>query len=540
MTWVAAMGLNLARAQEPALKTLTFTASTEDFPNPERGFHRYREAGAQNSFDIRKDNNTLIFLKLRADAFRTGPLGAGFLANFQAACDQARKDGVKLIPRLAYNDGPEAGCPAQYGCDAPKAVVMGHIAQLAPFWKKNKDVIHILDPGFIGGWGEWHTSSNGLDNKKDMTDILYAILDSLPADRMVYVRYPRLKRDIFAGSGTSDQAMLTPARAFDGSRNSRTGHLNDCYLSGEDDVGTYRDFSNGWPRSRELAFIGTESQYTPMGGETCALHQNGSCANALKEMADMHIDNLNRDFHTGVIQGWKDQGCYDAIARRIGYRFTAESARLPDSVRPGGLLEFSLTLRNEGFGELFNPRIVEVTLSGPEASPTLLAAALPDDPRLWTGGKTATVTARLSIPALAEGTYVLGLRLADKDKTLASDPRYSIRLANQGLWNATVGVNELKKNLEITAKAPGAVHGFIRFEAIGSGVGIRAPRVRPDDANARPGNADRRATLRTATPRFGLKGLDAEGEGIAGEVDARGRRAQKTPKATAAPGLPAR
>ena len=204
----AACAAALAMGQEPPLRALAFTPSSEDFPNPERGFYRYRELQADNDFAVRADGGSLVFLKLRADAYRSKPFDAAFLDRFQHACDQARKAGIKLIPRVAYNDGPEAGCSAQYGCDAPKAVVMGHIAQLAPLWKKNKDVIDLVDPGFIGGWGEWHTSSNGLDNVKDETDILFAILDSLPPERMVYVRYPRIKRQMFGGSATSETAWL--------------------------------------------------------------------------------------------------------------------------------------------------------------------------------------------------------------------------------------------------------------------------------------------------------------------------------------------
>ena len=462
-----------AAAQEPALKTLTFVPTTEDFPNPERGFYRYREMQADNDFDVRKDGSTLLFFKLRADAFRAKAFDQAFLDRFQHGCDQARTAGVKLIPRVAYNDGPEAGCPAQYGCDAPKAIVMGHIAQLAPLWKKNKDVIDLIDPGFIGGWGEWHTSSNGLDTPQNMKDILFAILDSLPADRMAYVRYPRAKREMFAGNGTSDAQWLKPAQAFDKSRVARVGHLNDCFLSGNDDVGTYRDIGSGWPRTRELAFIGQESAYTPYGGETCAVHAMNSCANALAEMATLHIDHLNRDYHGEVIQKWKTDGCHDSIARSLGYRFVAESARLPDSVKPGGTLEIGFTIRNAGFGELFNPRPLEVTLSGPGGT---LAAVLPEDPRLWTGGKTATRSYKLTVPAgIAEGAYAVGLRLRDADSVLAKDVRYSIRFANTGVWEAATGINTLKKDLAVSLKAPGVRDAAAaRFEVVGGSNPVRA------------------------------------------------------------------
>ena len=462
-----------AQAPEPALKTLTFTPTSEDFPNPERGFYRYREMQANNDFDVRKDGNTLLFYKLRADAFRAAPFDKAFLDRFQHACDQARLAGVKLIPRVAYNDGPEAGCTAIYGCDAPKAIVMQQIAQLAPLWKKNKDVIDLIDPGFIAGWGEWHSSSNGLDNTKDETDILFAILDSLPPDRMVYVRYPRLKRVLFGGNATSDAQALKPAQAFDRSRVARVGHFNDCFLSGSDDVGTYKDISNGWPRARELTFIGGESMFTPYGGETCATDAKGACANALAEMATLHIDHLNRDYHPDVIQRWKTEGCYDSIARSLGYRFVLSSARLPDSVKPGGILRLEFTLRNQGFGELFNPRPVEVTLSGPAN----IVAVLPEDPRLWMGGTEISRAYRFSLPAnLPEGGYTVGLRLPDADTALAKNTSFSIRFANEGMNLFGAGINILKQGMRVSSQAPGAANpAFTRFEVITDGTRVREP-----------------------------------------------------------------
>lgn len=492
--------LGAVQAQEPALKPIAFTPSSEDFPNPERGFYRYREMQASNDFDVRKDNNTLLFYKLRGDAFRAKAFDQAYLDRFENALNQARQAGVKLIPRVAYNDGPEAGCPAQYGCDAPKAIVMTHIAQLSVLWKKHKDVIDLIDPGFIGGWGEWHTSSNGLDNPKDMGDILFAILDSLPTDRMVYIRYPRAKRQIFAGSATSDAQWLKPSQAFDKSRVARVGHLNDCFLSGDDDVGTYKDFGSGWPRSRELAFIGQETAFTPYGGETCGAHAFSACKNALAEMATLHIDHLNRDYFGATIQRWKDEGCYDSIARSLGYRYVAETARLPDSVKPGGILEVGFTIRNAGFGELFNPRPVEVTLAGPGGT---LAAVLPEDPRLWTGGKTVTRSFKLTVPAsLAEGAYAVGLRLRDADSVLAKDVRYSIRFANTGVWEAASGINVLKKDLAVSLKAPGARDANVtRFEPVGGSTALRPRKAVPRNGSARMGPDGSRDARGRAVPR---------------------------------------
>lgn len=496
--WSAAWSLTAvpASAQEPELKEIRFPSGGGDFPNPERGWYRYREMTASGSFNfaVRGENATLIFLKIRADAHRAGDLPAGLLARLQQAFDQARRDGVKLIPRVAYNDGPEAGCAAEYGCDAPKAVILRHIAQLGPLWKRNRDVIHVLDPGFIGGWGEWHTSSNGLDNKRDRTDILFAILDSLPADRMAYIRYPAFKREIFGGGLSSETQVLGPERAFDGSRLARVGHLNDCLFSSEDDVGTYQH--TGWPRAREVAYVGGESRFAPFGGETCALHARGECAAVLQEMAALHIDHLNHDYHGGAISRWRTQGCHDTISLKLGHRLALEWARLPDAVKPGGVLRLRFAIRNLGFGELFNPRDVEAVL---HREGRLESAALPVDPRRWAGGSADTVEVSLAVPAgLPVGAWRLGLRLADKDTALRKDPRYSIRFANPGVWSEADGINVLKADLQVSAAAPGAADpGRSRFEVIAGSTRVRAD---PDPVPLRGGEPGFR--LRAAPGRL--------------------------------------
>jgi hypothetical protein len=459
-----------AGAQEPALKETRYPVSLEDFPNPERGWYHYEELSGSTGFD-KANNSTIAFLKIRADAYKTTALPSSLLDNLQKAFDAARQNGIKVIPRVAYNDGPGDGC-LPYGCDASKAIIKQHIAQLAPLWKKNKDVTYIMDLGFIGGWGEWHSSSNGLDNKADRTDILFTFLDSLPPDRMTYIRYPAFKREIFGGSYTSEKEILGADRAFDKSRISRVGHLNDCFVSGEDDVGTYQH--TGWAMSREIAYIGGESRYAPFGGETCDMHARGECANTLKEMAALHIDHLNHDYLGSVISRWGTQGCLDTINLKLGHRLGLEWAMLPDSVKPGGTLQLRFAIRNHGFGELFNPRDVEVVLY--QQGGRLDQAVLAVDPRFWAGGSSDTMEVALSVPTgLPPGAWKLGLRLADKDASIKADPRYSIRFANTGMWNAASGINDLKANLVVSPQAPGASNpAYATFKVVsGAPVWIR-------------------------------------------------------------------
>lgn len=451
--WVA-VPVGSSSGAEPPLQTIVFQPSAVDFLNPERGFLKFTDLTNPWSYgSIRSQGQTLVYGRILADNFRNGPFSQSFLNQIQAGFDAARTNGIKVKPRVAYNDDGSF--------DAPKSVILNHIQQLQPLWEANKDVIYHMDAGFIGGWGEWHSSTNGLDNNADRTEILTAILDALPEDRMVGIRTPHFKREIFNGSPTDDTLKITAANAFDGSDLSRVGHLNDCFLASSTDFGTY--VTVGWSRQDELDYIGGESMYGPHGGETCAESAFSTGANAVNEMEQLHTDYLNIDYHPGVLQSWVDDGntaggfddSFEEISRRLGYRFELQTAALPDAVRPSGLLEIEFTIDNIGFGELFNPRNVEITLEN-NATGEISAAPLQIDPRFWSGGTSNDVQAVLSIPEeMAEGTYTVGIRMPDYEASISDDVRFSIRFANDGVWDDSTGINILKTDLQISQNAAG-------------------------------------------------------------------------------------
>lgn len=448
---------SLVVAAQPPLTTITFEPSTVDILNPERGFYKFSDLTNPWFYgNVRAGGETLVYGRIVADQFRNSPFSQSFLNDIQAGFDAARSAGIKVKPRVAYNDDG--------GADAPKSVILNHIQQLQPIWEANKDVIYHMDAGFIGGWGEWHSSTNGLDNASDRTEILEAILDALPADRMVGIRTPHYKREIFNGTPFSLANTISADNAFDGSNLSRVGHLNDCFLASSSDFGTYVTF--GFSRQAELNYIGNESMYAPHGGETCAESAFSTGTNAISEMEQLHTDYLNEDYNTAVTGSWRNDGnvvghwadSYEQISQRLGYRFELQTAALPDEIKPSGLLEIELVIENVGFGELFNPRNVEITLEN-NTTGEISAAPLQIDPRFWSGGSTNQVEAVLAVPEdMDEGSYTLGIRMPDIEESLRDDVRYSIQFANQGVWDADEGINVLKTDLLVSADAVGAAY----------------------------------------------------------------------------------
>lgn len=412
------------------MRTATYTPIEENVLNPERGFRYsldYLDPNADYSL-YRTLGTSLVFSYVRLDDYRERDLPPELLQRVDAGLAALRQGGVKIVLRFAYNFGPYPNSEP----DAPLEWILRHIGQLKPVLQKNADVIAWLHAGFIGAWGEWHTSTHGLD--RDMNAkraVLEALADALPPDRFILLRYPPDLMTLFP-------EPLTAEQAFKGTLQARLGFHNDCLLSSETDVGTY-----GGPVSREQAirYLSQVTQFTPASGETCQVYPElQACDRAIQELETLHWTDLNLSYHKQVIRNWQRAGCLEEIGRRLGYRLVLEEAAWSASARPGGTLRLSWKLRNEGFAAPLNPRPLFLVLSGP-TTVTLPLEGI--DPRTWLPGRWEVSTG-VSLPAdLPPGEYRLALWLPDGYESLRNDPRYSIRFANEGLWDEERGWNIL-------------------------------------------------------------------------------------------------
>lgn len=171
-----------------------------------------------------------------------------------------RSAGLKTVLRFVYNY-PENETDFQNVQDASLTRVLAHIEQLAPALQDNADVISVLQGGFIGAWGEWHTSSNGLTDASARTQVRDALLAAMPTDKFIQLRYP--------GHVTAWYATaIAPSQAFSGSGQARIGLHNDCFLASATDVGTYSE--DAATRALQRDYVAAVSQTAPFGGETKA------------------------------------------------------------------------------------------------------------------------------------------------------------------------------------------------------------------------------------------------------------------------------
>jgi hypothetical protein len=407
---------------EPATVTHTYTTTTAPILNPERGFFTPYELPGNPGFSpVRATGNTLVHLNMRLDDWRETDLPQDVLDGFEANFADIRDAGVKAIIRFSYNEGPYPDSEP----DASKAQILRHIEQLTPLLQNNADVIAWIEAGFIGAWGEWHTSTNGLDNLSDKREILNAIRTAIP-NRYVQVRYPANIIEMYPDP-------MEAVRA-------RVAHHNDCFLSSDTDVGTYeRDGVNTIERDQN--YLAELTRYTPMSGETCAPNPPRSeCVSAIQEMELLHFSAINEAYHKGILRSWEEGGCLEEITNRLGYRLSLRSADFNEGVRPGGLLALTVDIANTGFAALMNPRPLFVVLRQSNSS---FLTKLELDPRSWQPGS-SSFTVKVRLPAsMGEGPYQLALWLPDEAETLQQNPLYAVQFANEGVWEEATGYNIL-------------------------------------------------------------------------------------------------
>ena len=432
----------------PDLTEVTYTSHNKVIVNPERGlytqksFHSVGDGSLSSSAPkaARTANRTLFLTLFYLTDYATCDIAQEYLDNMQTTFDNLRKGGAKAIVRFGYSNS-ESKRP----WDATQEQVARHIEQVAPILNRNADVILTVQAGFIGVWGEWYYTENfhypisTAEQYADRRKVVDALLEALPTDRQVELRTPAFKMKMY---GVTLADTLTVATAHNGSDLARLAGHNDCFLASSSDTGTF-DSSRG---KGDWKFWDAETRYTIMGGETCGVSAYSKCDNSLKRMAEQHWTYLNLDYHQGVISNWQTEGCFSEIQTRLGYRLALTKAFFTPEPTVGGDFRAVLKIQNSGFAAPMNPRGCELVLVSEAGEKTTYKLNV--DPRFWFENSVTTIDTTITLPAEA-GKYKLYLNLPDGYESLANDPKFSIQLANNKVWDDKTGYNLLT---EVTVK----------------------------------------------------------------------------------------
>ena len=420
----------------PDTAIINYVESQEIFPNPERGFvHNYvvysEGAGmsASTLSSLRNNNVTMIVRVFYLEKFLDKPLSDAQLDLVSSDMEKLRNAGMKGILRFAYTD--DMNKP-----DAPFAIIEQHLDQLKPLFAENKDVIAFVQAGFIGAWGEWHSSSNGLATPENERKLVDKLLSVLPADIMIQVRTPGAKQQIFNTTAPIDATI-----AYTADKRARVGHHNDCFLAGDNDYGTYTNVV------AEKNYISNEAFYVPTGGETCPpVGDYPSCAAAEAEMKLLKWTYLNLDWYQPVINAWRSSGCFNVFQRNLGYRLVLKKAILPGKAKVGQSWKVDISMTNKGYAPLYNfkqTRLIFKDKTSGSEYPVNLAV----DMRACKPNADFKIAESVSLAGIPAGTYAVYLQVTDRALSLQDRVEYAVRLANDNTWEN--GKNDLIHQLVI-------------------------------------------------------------------------------------------
>jgi hypothetical protein len=477
--------------------------------------------------------------------FSLQPLPAVFLGRLGAGFATLRSRGLKSKLRFAYQRESTQKTGPVF------ATVFKHLQQLRHVVRNNSDAIYALDAGFIGAWGEWHSSVHGLDgNGTGLAMLLQRELsDLLPSSRMVLLRTPGFKDAALrqalptaAGAPGWGWGVVTAATQHSGSLYAaRLGYSDDCFMCNDTtdggtwypcastaDIVTYRGATDvcGAPGNPFFDYMTAESPYLVIDGEM-QWHSGRFDANdrfsglaAAERLRLHHYSSLslrhgfaplsnpteNASAAPGNINRWMNTTLdvrqvaelrlpispdytaggphseFDYLRDHLGYRLELQSLAVAAGAEPAvGALKITGAIVNRGMAAPQNPRDLRIVLLRRPPAPSdggggkgYAAAEIvqsdvvqpvdirrwhpfePGDPRFTALVHTFTHTLSCCANGSAEldGSMELGLWLADPAPRLTADHRYSIRLANAGVWwdTSAGGVNVLG-NLSMLAGA---------------------------------------------------------------------------------------
>ena len=391
-----------------------------------------------------------------------------------------RRNGLKAVLRFAYeglNDKNDVG-------PAPERILR-HIGQLEPIIRRHVGVIHVLQAGFVGMWGEWHHSAQKIEESHAaLAAIVARLLEALPQSRMTQVRVPVYKCWVLNEAPLGPFREVCAGNAFDGSPAARIGFHNDGFMTDKTDGWTWPEPPNyGSPGNPEFDYWTRECPWLAIDGELfwhdAVGHIDGwqaavrlrmhhytslSLAHSYSQrlgspycmdgwmIQPITVEQVKRD-RMPLSEGYFDdpqgnvvtRSAFDYIRDHLGYRLELQDAEFPEALRTNGSLSVQVHLINRGFSTPVNPRRVSVVLID-QRDGVIHEFATDGDARKWQpyepGDDSFTPLAhavRVSgapLPKhLKPGFYQVGLWLAAPERSIRLDPRYAIRTSNRDtLW----------------------------------------------------------------------------------------------------------
>ena len=233
-----------------------------------------------------------------------------------------------------------------------------------------------------------------------------------------------------SGTGIGDLFDITVMPVIDSLKADGTSSLTYARGSEEDPTSGLWSYAD---RSKEISRPGYYSVPLTRYGITAEL--------TATNRVGLHRYTFPASETAAIVLDLKNGGCWDEIERRLGYRLSFADV-YHSTPAAGQDMTVALQIKNSGFAAPMNGRGFELVLVDGKGKKTVYEFN-DVDPRYWFAGRTVNIEKAISIPADASGKCTLYLNLPDPKPTLHDNPRFSIRLANDGVWNDDLGYNTI-------------------------------------------------------------------------------------------------
>lgn len=465
--------------------TITYTDALVTYDNPERGLFIQHDVVLSDPYDsadlesalttaattksqLSTSSLSLVRLVVYMNNYRSKNISSDWLDALDTIVDSYRSDGYKVIVRFGYFRDDTSSDPDDFN------QVLTHMDQLEDFFDTNQDVIHAVELGFIGKWGESHSSPYATSEYRNQ--VLEKALEIVPSPINILIRRPEYYEDYF-GEGYFDHKI-----GYSNEDKARVGIYNDGMLASDSDYGTYTGFSyfvnDG--RSGALKWVDYLSKYTLSGGEVVHVDGNESyytLTNAFSDLKRMHVNFLNKNYHTTILDYFRNnnitsdidadyngQNAYKYLKDKLGYRFLVSEVKVPNyNVKQGETLNFSFKIKNTGFGNLVRKRPVKIII---EKGYKFYTIDTEIDPRYWFSGEETNEEVALKLPGNIEaGTWNIYLQLPDASASLSNHERYYIKFANNNVWNQHLFANKIGQ-FTVETKTNSSNNGMYQINTI--------------------------------------------------------------------------
>ena len=268
--------------------THSFVGTGEMRSNPERGFRDELHGACTQEWSSTRgegipdsDMQVMTQLNMTIDQVycylpNTTELTANDTRAIVNTAAQLRKVGAKALWRFAYD---RTAGEKMYTAD----MIVGHMDQLKAVFNANIDVIYVLQAGWIGSWGEWHSSITGLEaNKTAIQQIVgHELFSFLPPDKKLNIRVANEKAQMVLNVNPEPgdrlgMGIVTAANQHDNTAVSRIGFDNDAIMTDEWDCGTFFGGLGAYPSTDPdgKSRYGPNSSCTGIDGrgESCGDH----------------------------------------------------------------------------------------------------------------------------------------------------------------------------------------------------------------------------------------------------------------------------